>query len=127
MTAFLVCLAGTLWLRATTRYIVESDRLLIKRAGFIWMEIPFRDIEDFQYQRIFLDKLLQVRLSQLGFRKMLRIRKRRGFRYVLINPRDPTPIIDAIQEFATLAAHCPDPSACPGPELELPDGTRRHS
>jgi hypothetical protein len=122
MTVLLaIWLVGTLWLRATTHYLVETDRLLIKRSGFVWMEILFRDIEDFQYQAFFLSKLWQIRLYQLGFRRMLRIRKRRGFRYVLINPRDPAPIIEAIQEFATLAAaHCPDPLPHPDPELQLP-------
>ena len=111
MTLFALSLLGTLWLRATTHYIVEADRLLIRRAGFNWMEILFRDVEEIQHRSVFFDKLCQVRMYQLGFRKMLRIRRRRGFHYVLINPRDPAPIIDAFYRFsASLVPEAPEQS-----------------
>ena len=94
-----VVLVGTLWLQATTHYIVEADRLLIRRAGFTWMEIQFRDVDEIEYQAGFFDKFLQIRMYQLGFRKLLRIKKSGGFHYVLINPRDPAPIIEAYRRF----------------------------
>ena len=72
-----VVLVGTLWLQATTHYIVEADRLLIRRAGFTWMEIQFRDVDEIEYQAGFFDKFLQIRMYQLGFRKLLR-KKRAG-------------------------------------------------
>jgi hypothetical protein len=112
---------GTLWLRATTHYIVQADRLLIQGAGFIWMEIFFRDVEEIEPQAVFFDKLCQIRMYQRGFRKMLRIRKRRGFRYVLINPRDPEPIIEAYHRYHTdIRARLK--SEIPGP---MPDFLRR--
>ena len=104
-------LVGTLWLRATTQYIVEADRLLIRRAGFTWMEIAFQDVDEIEYQAGFFDKLRQIKMYQLGFRKMLRIRKRRGFRYVLLNPRDPTPIIEAYRRFRARGFDRPTPRA----------------
>lgn len=39
-------LAATLLVRATTRYIVQPDRLSIKRIGFVWLEILFGKIEE---------------------------------------------------------------------------------
>jgi hypothetical protein len=129
MTAFLTICAlsvvGTLWLRATTHYLLEADRLLIRRAGLIWMEILFRDVEEIQYQAVFLSKISQIRMYRLGFGgKFLRIRRSRGFRYVLINPRDPAPIIEAFRRFRASPAHRPDPLIYPGPGVQFPDRTQ---
>jgi hypothetical protein len=126
VTALLAIPGVTLWFGATTHYIVEPDRLLIRRAGFVWMEIPFQDVEEMEHRAIFFDRFLQIRLYQLGFRKMLRIAKRRGFRYVLINPHDPAPIIEAFYKFNALPTDRSDPSASPGPEFPFPDWLRRH-
>jgi hypothetical protein len=111
MTVFLIIVAvhviATLVLRGTTHYIVESDRLLIKRAGSIWMEIPFRDVEEIQHQAISISRFSEIRLYQLGIRKMFRIKKKRGFRYVLINPRSPAAIIEAYDRFRHWPANRP--------------------
>jgi len=111
---------ATAWLRATTRYIVEPDRLIIRRAGLEWMQILFQDVEDIEHRLVFFDKILQVRMYQLRFprfggprsarpiphsREMLnkgealRIRKKGFLRYVLINPVDPMPLLNAFAEF----------------------------
>jgi len=125
-TAFLtiawLSVVATLCLRATTHYLVEADRLLIRRAGFIWMEILFRDVEEIQLQGIFFQKLSQIRMYQLaGFRKILRIRKRSGFHYVLINPRDPALIIEAFRRFrASLISDVPVQSGHALPDFLQP-------
>jgi hypothetical protein len=90
------------------------------------MEILFQDVEEIQHQLVFLDRFLQIRLYQLGFRRMLRIRKRKGIRYVLINPSDPAPVIEAYYRFKALPKDRSDPSASPGPEVPFPDWLRRH-
>jgi hypothetical protein len=41
------------------------------------MEIQFRDVDEIEYQAGFFDKFLQIRMYQLGFRKLLR-KKRAG-------------------------------------------------
>jgi hypothetical protein len=126
---FAIIFAATAWLRATTRYIVEPDRLIIRRAGFEWMQIPFQDVEDVEHRFVFFDKILQVRMYQLHFprfggprsarpiphsREMLnkgealRIRKKGFFRYVLINPVDPMPLLNAFAEFKANASHQAD-------------------
>jgi len=107
LTIVVIALGATLWVRATTRYILEADRLLIRRAGFVWMDIPFRDVVDIESKPLFFDKLWQIKMSQLGSRRMLRIRRRRGFRYVLINPRDPAAIIAAFTAFRARSADGP--------------------
>lgn len=99
LTILVLSVVGTVWLRATTEYKVEADRLRIKRTGFTWIEILFRDVEEIEHRSVFLSRLYQIRLYQLGFRQTLRIRRRRGFRYVLINPRDPASIWEAFQKF----------------------------
>jgi hypothetical protein len=66
------------------------------------MEIMFEDIEEVDYGAVFHRRRFEISLFQLRFGKMLRITKRTGFfRYVLINPSDPTPIIKAFREFRT--------------------------
>ncbi|WP_424630181.1 PH domain-containing protein [Bradyrhizobium sp. SYSU BS000235] len=87
----------TLFAAATTRYILEDDRLVIRRGGFISMEIPYRDVDLIEY----IDDKPQFfgpeRLYRLAFplRNILRIqiRKKSSFHYVLINPRDPDYLI----------------------------------
>jgi hypothetical protein len=92
----LLIVVATLLTRATTFYTIEDDTLIIRRIGSVRMEIPFRDVEDIQYQWIYLDQLSQIRMYRLGLPgKMLRIKKSSGFRYVLINPSDPDHIIKA--------------------------------
>jgi hypothetical protein len=93
-------LAATIMLRATTRYILRPDRLLIRRSGFVWMEIFFDDVEEIEEQAVFFSKPFQIRLYQFVFRRMLRITKRKGFfRHVLLNPRDPAEIVRAVAAF----------------------------
>jgi len=99
VTICVLSLIAGLWLRATTHYILKPDRLLIKRAGLVWMEILFRDVEDMQAQNTFFSKLFEIRLYQLGFRGMLRIKRRKGLRYVLINPQEPELIVDLFRRF----------------------------
>ena len=139
-------LAAAGWLRATTRYIVEPDRLIIRRAGLEWMQIPFQDVEDIEHRLFFFDKILQVRMYQLRFpqfggsrsarpipqsREMLnqgetlRIRKKGYFRYVLINPVDPIPLLNAFAEFKTNASRQADTSEA-GPGVQLPGWLQRH-
>jgi hypothetical protein len=69
------------------------------------MDIPFRDVEEIQHQSIFIIKFCEIRLFQLGFRKTLRLKKKRGFRYVLINPRNPSTIIEAYDGFRSWPAN----------------------
>jgi len=103
MAAFLtICalvLVGTLSVRSTTNYTVQADRLLIRRAGFTWMEILFRDVEEIENQTLFFDKIFQVRMYRLGFGSTLRIRRKGFFRYVLINPDNPRALIEAYHTF----------------------------
>ena len=92
-----------LWLQTTTYYIAKADRLVIRRSGFVCMEILFDDIEEIEQIAISFDRWRQIRMYQLNWHlQQLRIVKRKGFfRYVVINPRDPTPIIEAFREFRT--------------------------
>jgi hypothetical protein len=90
----------TLIVRATTHFILYSDRLVIRRIGLVWMEILFRDVEEIEYERVFLNQFSQIRMYRLGTpglpgRKFLRIKKRSGIRYVLLNPGDPERVIRA--------------------------------
>jgi hypothetical protein len=112
-----------LLLRATTHYVVRADRLLIRRAGFIWMEILFGDVEEIECKTFFFDKFFQIRMYRLGFGKMLRItRSRKWNRYVLMNPRDPAPIIEAFRRFKGLPVRRSTPLPYPGPRRWFPDG-----
>src|SRR5437016_3770653 len=98
---FACFLVVTIWLRATTRYIVEADRILIRRAGFIWMTILFDDIENIEQIYLSFDNMFQIRMFQLNFswrRPMLKIVKRTGFfRNIVIDPRDPAPVMEAFR------------------------------
>src|SRR5262249_32279106 len=141
----LIVLAATAWLRATTRYIVERDRLIIRRVGLEWMQIPFQDVEDIEHRLLFFDKILQIRMYQLRFPQIggprsarpiphsrdvlnpgeaLRIRKKGYLRYVLINPVDPMPLLNAFTKCKTNAPRQADTLESPG--LQLPDWLRRN-
>lgn len=96
LCGWLLIFSFTLIVRSTTHYVIYDDRLVIWRIGFIWMEIPFRDVEEIKYQWAFLSQFSQIKMYRLSIPgRMLRIRKSCGFRYVLINPRNPDQIIQA--------------------------------
>lgn len=87
----------TLYARATTRYILEDDRLIIRRAGSVRMEIPYRDMDLIEYiddKGWFFGPERLYRLFLLA-RRVLRITIRRNgdLQYVLINPLDPDRVI----------------------------------
>ncbi|MEH2513115.1 hypothetical protein V1291_004469 [Nitrobacteraceae bacterium AZCC 1564] len=87
----------TLFASATTRYILEDDRLVIRRGGFISMEIPYRDVDLVEYiedNGLFFgpERLFRLSLSRLRVLRIT-IRRKSGFHYVLINPRDPDNVI----------------------------------
>jgi hypothetical protein len=118
----MIIVVSGLYLNATTHYIVEPGRLLIRCGGFVWMEIRYSDIEEMECKWVVFDSFRQIYMFQLGFRKMLKITKRNGFfRYVLLNPRDPKPIIEAVHRFrANLVTEMPREGGPP-----LPDFLRR--
>ena len=122
VTIFVLSMVATLGLRVTTHYLVEADRLLMRRAGLIWMTILFRDVEEIELRSGVFDRLLQIRMYRLGRGwKILRITKRRGFRYVLINPRDPSLIIASFRRFrASLPSEVPMPSGSALPDFLRP-------
>ena len=119
-TVALVGLGIALWLRFTTVYDLREDRLVISRGGWVWMEIPFAEIDAILVQSAFMDRFIQVRLFKTPpfFGRMTRIRKRSGVRYVLINPQVPDALIKAWESYRS--AHPPELERYryPGPELE---------
>jgi hypothetical protein len=112
LTICALCLAASLWLKATTRYVVAADRLLIRRGGVVWMEIPFADIAEIDDKGGAIDRFFQFRMYRLGLRRTLRITKKKGiFRCVLINPRDPAPLVEAFQRSRSASQHRAGPPA----------------
>ncbi len=87
----------TLYARATTRYILEDDRLIIRRGGAVSMDIPYRDVDLIEYADAEQYYFTQERLFRLSFRKMkvlrITIKKEGKLHYILINPRDPDHLI----------------------------------
>jgi hypothetical protein len=104
-------LLATAVVQATTRYIIHPDRLVIKRAGFIWMTILFRDIREIEHKTALFDRMFQIKMYQLASpRKMIRITKSTGFfQHVLLNPKDANPIFEAFHRSRALPT-----SAFPG-------------
>ena len=84
------------------------------------MEIKFDDIEEILVQRGFLTQFRQISFYQLPPRKIMRIQKRTGFRYVLITPKEPLRIIDAVNAYRS--AHPVEPTGMidPSPGLSYP-------
>jgi hypothetical protein len=98
----------------TTDYKIKSDRLVIQRLGFVWMEILFADVEEIETGFAFLQRFRQIGLYQLNirtpfaaFRNGVRITRRKGVRYVLINPDDPELIVQAFRKYQ--ASHWSEP------------------
>jgi hypothetical protein len=87
-------MAITLFARATTYYVLEKDRLVIRRGGTVSMEIPYRDVDLIEYIEDNSWFFGPERLFRLSLRRLrIQIRKENGFHYVLINPRDPDLLI----------------------------------
>jgi hypothetical protein len=87
----------TLYARATTYFVLEEDRLIIRRGGTVSMNIPYRDMDLIEYaddkQYFFpTERLFRLSLKTL---KVLRItiNKKGDLHYILINPRDPDHLI----------------------------------
>lgn len=89
--------AITLFASATTYYVLEGDRLIIRRGGTVSMEIPYRDVDLIEYvddkPRFFgPERLFRLSLQRLRVLRIT-INKKGKIHYVLINPRDPDLLI----------------------------------
>jgi hypothetical protein len=83
-------------------YHIGDAALTIRFATFKLMTIPYAEIIEVELGSVFTKRPSQVNLSN-GFRKMCRIRKSRGwFRYVLITPREPKDLLNALSRFRLL-------------------------
>jgi hypothetical protein len=89
--------ASMLIVHGSTRYILEDDRLIIRRGGFVVMDIPFSDIDLIEYVVNKLGLTFHERMYRLALPKAkvlrLKIKRKGGLRYLLINPRDPDHVI----------------------------------
>jgi hypothetical protein len=85
--------------QATTRYVVESDRIRIVRTGFTWMNIPFDDVADIHVGSGAFS-IFNITMTQPAFRGKLRIRRKKGlFANVVINPREPIPLLESFARY----------------------------
>ncbi len=99
-------LAGALLVQATTRYVVEADRIVIRRSGFTWMAIRFDDVAEIQAGGSF--SIFNITMTQPAFRAKLRIRRKQGlFPTVVINPREPLPVLEAFARFQAAKRSAP--------------------
>jgi hypothetical protein len=89
----------TLIMYGSTRYVVEDDRIIIRRGGYVVMDIPFSDIDLIEYVVNKLGFTFHERMYRLALPKAkvlrLKIKRKGGLRYLLINPRDPDHVIKA--------------------------------
>ena len=93
-----VLLAGAVAVQASTRYVIEPDRILIRRTGFTWMEIPFDNVADIQLGAGF--SIFHIMMTQPAFRAKLRIKRKQGlFPTVVVNPRDPVALLQAFTRY----------------------------
>ena len=113
----------TLFASATTRYILEDDRLVIRRGGFVRMEIPYNDVDLIEYIDNKVGLVFHERLCRLALpkKKVVRIQIRRkvGFHAVLINPHDPDHLIKT-----WYWARYPAEAAAQGAQPPLPAASR---
>ena len=99
LAIWLLGIALTLVVRATTYFIVKDDRLIIRQLGFVRKTILFSEIEDIECESAFVRQSSQIALYQLSGGKLLRLTKKSGTRYVLINPSDPQRVIKAWSKY----------------------------
>lgn len=87
----------TLFAAATTYYVLEEDRLIIRRGGTVSMNIPYRDIDLIEYADNKQQYFTLERLFRFSFRRLeilrITINKNDKLHYILINPRDPDYLI----------------------------------
>ena len=99
VVVLLLVLAGAVVVLTTTRYVVDADRLRIRRIGFTWMEIPFDNVVEIQ-TGTFTFSMFSIRMTQPAFGKRLKIRRKSGiFPDVIINPSEPTALVEAFARF----------------------------
>ena len=89
------------------------------------MEILFKDVEEIEQLTVVYGTIsVQIRMYRLELDAMgdsYVSAKSRGFRYVLINPRDPAPVLDAFRRFKASRPEQPDLPPTPRPPSRLPD------
>jgi hypothetical protein len=85
-------------------YEIGADQLVIRFRRFKLMIIPYSQIIDIEVASVLVNRSVQINLGN-GRRKMCRIKKSRGwFRYVIVTPREPEILLDAVNAFR-LQAH----------------------
>jgi hypothetical protein len=85
-------------------YEIGDSQLIIRFFTFKLMTIPYSQILEIEEidTRIFVKRSLEINLSN-GIRKVCRIKKSRGwFRYVIITPREPKVLLNALYKFRSL-------------------------
>jgi len=109
----------TFFASATTYYVLEEDRLIIRRVGTVSMNIPYRDMDLIEYANDQQRYFTQDRLCRLSFRRLrdlrITINKNGKLHYILINPRDPDHLIKT-----WYWARYPDDAQSQGAQRPLP-------
>jgi hypothetical protein len=106
-------------------YEIGEAELAIRWFNFKLMTIPYSEITEIEVEWGFVDRSRQINMSNgVGSRKMCRVTKSRGwYRYVLITPREPKDLLNALYRFRSLAAPVAEMSETNAP---LPPFLRPH-